>query len=363
MDKLFRIFTSTLLAAAPPQVAAQAPTKAQPIVLSSSCAGEQRSLDEAAFVPIGEISQWITIKGGSCANPIVLVIHGGPGNPNTPYADAIFGSWTKDFTVVQWDQRGAGKTYAANRPSEDQPLTIKQMTRDGVEVTRYLTARLGKRKVILMGSSWGSALAVHMTKAEPGLFHAYLGTGQLVGGYKNLNSSYRRVLPRARAGGDRDTVRALEAIGPPPWINPRAFGVLRRATRRYEAPKTDPAPSEWWRSAVGYDSPSYRADYEAGEEYSYLQFVGLTGGGILSQLDLYKLGPSFEMPVFLIHGEEDLVTTPEVAKAYFDSVKAPRKAFILLARTGHDPNQTMIGAQLSILKTRVRAEAMAFDEQ
>jgi len=162
-------------------------------------------------------------------------------------------------------------------------------------------------------------------------------------------------------GGDQDTVAALEAFGPPPWINPRAFGLLRRATRKFEAPRIDPAPSDWWQPAAGYDSPSYRADYEAGEEYSYLQFVGLTGDGILAQLDLYKLGTRFELPVFMLQGEEDLVTTPEIARAWFDRVTAPRKAFVLLARTGHDPNRTMIAAQLEILRTRVRAEAIESD--
>ena len=59
------------------------------------------------------------------------------------------------------------------------------------------------------------------------------------------------------------------------------------------------------------------------------------------------------MPIFLVQGEEDLVTTPELAKAYFDTITAPEKAFVLLPRTGHDPNAAMIAAQYDLLKTRV----------
>ncbi|MBZ3925610.1 alpha/beta fold hydrolase [Xanthomonas citri] len=59
---------------------------------------------------IGGIQQWVTIEGQDCRNPVVLIVHGGPGNPNTPFAHRLFGSWTRDFTIVQWDQRGSGKT-------------------------------------------------------------------------------------------------------------------------------------------------------------------------------------------------------------------------------------------------------------
>ena len=96
-----------------------------------------------------------------------------------------------------------------------------------------------------------------------------------------------------------------------------------------------------------------QADHEAGEEFSFLQFVGLNGDGMFSGIDLPKLGLRFDIPVYLVQGAEDLVTTPEVAKRYFDDIVAPHKEFVLLPRTGHDPNEAMIEAQYGILKTRV----------
>jgi predicted alpha/beta-fold hydrolase len=66
---------------------------------------------EELFVPIGGIDQWITIKGGNRNNPVVLFLHGGPGDALSPFADAMFAGWEKDFTLVPWDQRGAGRTY------------------------------------------------------------------------------------------------------------------------------------------------------------------------------------------------------------------------------------------------------------
>nr|WP_207383809.1 alpha/beta fold hydrolase [Xanthomonas citri] len=92
-------------------------------------------------------------RGQDCRNPVVLIVHGGPGNPNTPFAHRLFGSWTRDFTIVQWDQRGSGKTYAASKPADGEPLTMQRLTLDGSEVARYASQRLGKPKLILMGGS------------------------------------------------------------------------------------------------------------------------------------------------------------------------------------------------------------------
>jgi pimeloyl-ACP methyl ester carboxylesterase len=312
------------------------------------------------LVSIGGIQQWVTVKGQSRENPVLLIVHGGPGNPNTPFADNLFGEWSKDFTVVQWDQRGAGKTYGANKPAEDEALTLDRMAQDGVEVARYAAAGFGKRKVILMGGSWGSALAVSMAQAAPELFHAYVGTAQLVSGRQDTMASYQHTLALARAANDVDAVGKLEKLGTPPWTDPRAFGVLRRVTRKYEAKVSDPAPENWFSFGAGYDTPEYRAAYEAGEDYSYLQFVGLQGNGIEERIDLPASATRFAMPVYLLQGENDLVTPAEVSRAYFDRISAPAKKFITLPRTGHDPNEIMLSAQLAALR-RVRPAAIKAD--
>lgn len=333
---------------------------------SKVVASPTQKVHEERFVSIGGMEQWVTIKGESRANPVVLFIHGGPGNTMSPYADQIYGAWEKDFTMVQWDQRGAGRTYgrnmAADRIPEDEdhlarylirhPLTLERMTEDGVELAKYLTQRLGQKKIILMGGSWGSILGVHMVKSMPELFHAYVGISQIVSP-ANEAASYAKVIAMARAAGDLGTVSKLEALGTPPWVNPRNFGVLRRATRVYEAKTSTPAPKSWWVRSPHYDTPQMRADYSEGEEYSFAQFVGLKGDGMSSKVDFNKPGKDFKVPVFLIHGSEDLVAVPDVAKHYFDTLVAPRKEFVLVPATGHDLNLALIDAQYNIIKKRV----------
>lgn len=331
------------------------------VELNPACKQDGTTVNESNFVTIGGIRQWITVEGQDCRNPVVLMVHGGPGNPNTPFAHTVYGAWTDEFTVVQWDQRSSGKTWGANPDTREQPLSLELLAHDGIEVARYIRQRLGKRKVILMGGSWGSAVAVQMAQTEPELFHAYVGTAQLVSYADNVATSYQQVLGLAQQAGDSATVEALQTLGPPPWTNPRAFGILRRAGRKFEAGRIDPAPKAWWAPLPGYDTPQYEADYEAGEDFSFVQFVGMAGDGMGPRLDIRRLGTNFAMPVYLLQGEQDTVTTPDVSQAYFTSIHAPTKEFIRMPRTGHDPNPIMVNTQLEILKTRVRPAAMAAD--
>jgi proline iminopeptidase len=65
-------------------------------------------------VRIGGIDQWIEVRGHDLNNPILLFVHGGPGIAFIPLTASFQAPWEKYFTVVQWDQRGAGKTYTSN---------------------------------------------------------------------------------------------------------------------------------------------------------------------------------------------------------------------------------------------------------
>jgi pimeloyl-ACP methyl ester carboxylesterase len=322
--------------------------------VQSACATPAQPVREAQFVPIGGSEQWVTIHGESCANPVVLFLHGGPGNTLSPYADVIYGSWARDFTLVQWDQPGAGRTFGRNPPTDDATLTLDRMAQDGIALAQYLTQRLDKKKIIVTGGSWGSILGVQMVKTRPDLFYAFVGVPQVVNYRDNLTSGYTKLMGLARAKGDQVSIAALESIGPPPWVNPRSIGILRRVSRPYEAASSTPAPSSWWVRAAEYNTPLRLAEYEGGEDFSFLQFVGLNGDGMFSRVDLPALGSVFGVPVFLIHGAQDLVAIPEVARRYFDGITAPTKEFVVVPNAGHDANAALVDAQYRTLRQRVR---------
>lgn len=147
MSKFLNLIMALALAGSPGLALARAP--AQPPVAEAA-----KSIHEEGFVRIGGIEQWVTLYGEDRSKPVILMVHGGPGNPMTPYANPYFKAWEKDFVIAQWDQRGAGMTYGKSPPAEGEHLTVQRLRDDGIEVADYVRQHLGKRKLILMGGSW-----------------------------------------------------------------------------------------------------------------------------------------------------------------------------------------------------------------
>jgi pimeloyl-ACP methyl ester carboxylesterase len=173
-------------------------------------------IHESMFAKIGGIAQWVQIRGENRDNPVVLLVHGGPGVSYVPFTPT-FRSWETAFTIVQWDQRGAGKTYGRSGKAERGAMTIARMVQDGIEVAEFVCKRLNKEKIVLFSHSWGTLLGVSMVDRRPDLFYAYVGTGQHVSMEISEPVSYDMVLKKARASGNRKVVKRLEAIGPPPY--------------------------------------------------------------------------------------------------------------------------------------------------
>jgi pimeloyl-ACP methyl ester carboxylesterase len=136
---------------------------------------------------------------------------------------------------------------------------------------------------------------------------------------------------------------------PSPWATPRGVGVLRCATRIYEANRSTAAPDTWWTPPAEVATPARQAEVESSEDYSYLQFVGLKGDGLRSMLDLPGLGLGSEMPVVLIMGDQDRVSVPGIAKASFDTIVAPNKQYVVMPNAGHDSNAATIAAEFAAL--------------
>lgn len=329
---------------------------------SAAASGDAATpIEDGRFVTLGGIEQWVTIKGDRRDLPIVLFLHGGPGNPTSLWSESLYAGWSRSFTLVQWDQRCAGRSYARNLPVEEElslelfyatELTVDRLTRDGIELAEYLIRTLGQERIILTGTSWGSVLGLHMIKARPDLFHAYVGVSQLVSYADGLARGYDRVLALAREQADADAVAELESLGPPPWENPRSFGRFRRVIRRYEAARTSPAVELEVVDPV-YETNDYRAAYAAGEELSFLKFVGLKNDGMAAGIDFLRADPRYDVPIFLIQGEEDLLTVPEVTEAFYERIEAPAKALIRVPAAGHDPNVAMLKAQFDVLADRI----------
>ncbi len=328
-----------------------------------SISAQGQSIQEELFVSIGGIEQWITIKGKDRSNPVVLFLHGGPGSTASPYAEAIFGDREEDFTLVQWDQRGAGRTFGRNAPENvdedywiENPLTVDQMAADGIEVAEYLLEKLGKEKIILTGSSWGSVLGAKMALQRPDLFYAYIGHAQIVNPGEDLKAVYENVLSISNENQDQESVAILEKLGPPPYDNARNTGQLMRVIKKHERENSVPAPEEWRKPAPEYDNETDARNRENGDDYSFIHYAGhapLGISGMNASVDLSKDGLDFLIPVYLIQGQEDLLTPTEINKAFFDKINAPEKEYVIVPEAAHGFNKAVVDMHFSLLKSRI----------
>ena len=287
-------------------------------------------IDEARFVEVGGLQQWVTIRGEDRNNPVLLFLHGGPGDTTNLWGYAEFRLWLKHFTVVQWDQRGAGRTFGKNPDASPQTITIARMTQDGVELADLLRKQLRKDKIILVGHSWGSILGVHMVKARPDLFYAFVGTGQVADPATSYDVAYRELLKKAETLKDERATRELREIGPPPYSNGRGYSVQRKWSNLFEGADT------FIFSMVGLalTAPGYTLrdvnDWFDGQGVSAERLVPQT-----SALDARTLAGNFDVPVFVIQGAEDFTTPTSLARSFVDSIRAPAKVFVTIEGGGH----------------------------
>jgi pimeloyl-ACP methyl ester carboxylesterase len=245
-----------------------------------------KGIEEAGFVPIGGIEQWVTIRGDDRNDPVLLFLHGGPGDATSAWSLPYFVAWEEHFMVVQWDQRGAGKTFGKSGPSVRPTMTLDRMTQDGIELTEYLCKHLGKRKVILVGHSFGTILGLRMVQQRPDLFYAYVGTGQVADETTNYAIAYEALLKKARDTGNQQAIEELKGIGLPPYTSPAGYQVQRKWSNRFEgADRFLPSTIGLALQAPGYSARDL-SDNLDGEVFSAEQLVPQTKSATMKDLGL-----------------------------------------------------------------------------
>lgn len=292
---------------------------------------EQGVLEER-FVRIGGIDQWVSVRGEDRNNPVLLVIHGGPGSCYSIFTPHLR-SWEKHFTIVQWDQRGAGKTFAKMGSNRSGEMSMKQFTADAIEVAECLRTRLHQERIVLLASSMGSTFGLEAARNRPDLFYAYVGTDQNVGMVRGREENHRQVLNRLRGNGMKKGIKVLGRIGADPtlWTH-RDFTAVAQWTM-----KSDPSGFQrtikllkdavWY--APGWKLRDIRA-FVNGMHFSLEQLLPE-----IVRYDAWAQGTRFELPIFVFQGDSDVLTTTSQAKAYFEDVEAPMKHMELISDAGH----------------------------
>ncbi len=274
-------------------------------------------IDEQGYVSIGGIQQWIAIQGDD-TRPAVLYLHGGPGEAQSPFLNT-FALWRREYTVINWDQRGAGKTF--EKSGEGTPdVTLRRLTEDAVEVTRHALNRLGERKLILVGQSFGAVLGLLVVRRAPELYRAFVATGQFVN--NALTTEYRERWARAQATASHD-VAGLKALDD---VRSLSINDWRRvaASRKW---MMSPSDLEYLEAQKNFAGPP---EHRRPEARAWIEGYGFEANKVGNEslaFDAMKDVPSIPVPYILIQGREDHVTPLEPARAYWEKVSSRGKAF------------------------------------
>jgi pimeloyl-ACP methyl ester carboxylesterase/uncharacterized membrane protein YqjE len=298
-------------------------------------AGSIASLEK---VRLGGVEQWLIIRGHDVNKPVLLFLSGGPGGSEAGRVLRFNSELEKHFVVVIWEQRGCGKSYPSLNPKS--ALTVEQYVSDIIELTDMLRERFEEDKIYLVGHSWGTIIGVRAVRERPDLFHAYIGTAQMVNVREPDQIIYQEMMEYARQVGDTQYLASLEEQGEPPYFGNNPIQPYANLLgREYEVFEASASSNE-----------SYRREGDAIQlmlkqpEYGWIDRLNNLRGLMdtfnvlypqLQDFDFRQDVPSLNLPVYFIAGRKDKNAPPSATEAYFNLLDAPHKQLYYFEDSGH----------------------------
>jgi pimeloyl-ACP methyl ester carboxylesterase len=289
------------------------------------------SIADVAYRKLGGVDQWVMIRGESIANPALILLHGGPGFSETGMFRRFNAPLEKAFTVVYWDQRGAGKSFDPTIPRSS--MTLEQFLADLDELVDRVRERLGKKKVTIFGHSWGSVLGTIYAARFPEKVSAYVGSGQIGDWPAAEARSYAYAVETAERQHRRRALQALRKIGAPPYPARSVF-VERTWLQILDGQL---APRALWGLAKMIVGAQESSILELPDTYRGFRWTMDAMWPAVSTLNLHELAPMLRVPAFFFLGRKDHFVPAETTMAYVDALIAPSKHVEWFEQSGHEP--------------------------
>jgi len=303
-----------------------------------------RSIARQERIRLGGYDQYVLIRGAdTVANPVLLWLHGGPGASATALNRTFNGELENQFTVVYWDQRGAGKSYSKKLSPET--IRVGQYISDANELVQHLKKRFGKEKIVLVGHSWGSRLGMYLVDRYPEHFHSFVAIGLEVAAFEGESGSYAYTLEQAQRTQNQKALKELVEMGPPrngnfhQMYKTGFWGLVRQ--------------KDWLLKLGGerYGKNHYRdwiVKLIRSDEYTFFDLIrwskgsAFAAGTILNDpeandFNFMKTIPAVRVPVWFVSGKQDYNTPWPLVQRYYEQIQAPAKQFILFEKSGHSP--------------------------
>lgn len=289
-------------------------------------------------VRLGGVDQWLILRGQDVDKPVLLFLSGGPGGSEAARVFRFNADLEKHFVVVVWEQRGCGKSYPSIDPKAD--LTVDQYTSDIIELTNMLRDRFDEQKIYLAGHSWGSIIGVRAVQQRPDLFHAYIGSAQMVDVLETDRLIYQMMMDHSIETGDRQFVQTLEAQGEPPYLGKNPIGpystLFGREYSVYEYPNIK--NEDYRRDGDILLLMLKQPEYGWFDRVYYLLGLMNTFNAVypqLQEMDLRLDATRLDLPVYLILGRHDMNNPYQIPEEYFNLLEAPSKQLYFFEDSGH----------------------------
>ena len=293
---------------------------------------------EMVTVRLGGADQTVMIRAADSEKPVLLYLSGGPGQSDLAYARVLLEPLTADFVVAVWDQRGTGRSYQALDPTSS--LTLEQAVADTIELSDYLRNRFSEQRIYLLGESWGTTLGVLAVQARPELFHAYIGSGQMVSQRQTDRIIWRDLLAYADRTGNGAMYDQILTFGEPPYRDtPWANSVVMGYYPLLETPYTPPAA--YLARGTASDVGPYGV---LASEYAFIDKVNVIRGLVdmfslmypqLQGIDFRTDVTALQVPVYVLDGAHELAARRDLALEWFEGLTAPHKELITYEDAGH----------------------------
>lgn len=281
---------------------------------------------------LGDVEQWYTARGSKKENPILVFFHGGPGSPQTGAQHKYNRELEKHFLVVNWDQRGCGKSY--HKDIKPETMNAQQLLSDAKELVDHLLERFNQKKVFLMGHSMGALLGILFAEKYPEVVAAYVGINQPINRPLEEEKSYKFTLDHATKTNDKKTIQKLKQIGAPIKGSYQTIDGL--VTQRTYLTKIGGVT---YRKNAMFINIHYllSSHFNMKDRLNFFKGFSFSSQHLWGELCSYNIHESIKelkVPVYFVMGRHDKIVHNEVEDFYL-KVKAPRKKLFILENSGH----------------------------
>ncbi len=271
-------------------------------------------IDSSEAVEIGGIKQWVKFQGENDKAPVLLFLHGGPGNSAMSYADRFTQELQKHFIVVLWDQRESGETTTLNKSQE--PLTVSLFICDAIQVIQFLSSKFSQEKIYLMGHSWGGYLGMRVALERPDLLKGYFAMSPMINQLESERLSLKAMQDKAMSENNTAALAELSQVEVPFKNGDQLF---------YHR--------KWLSKLTGSTSPT-RAKVDQ------WAITWLSMFNEASKTNFSEFAPKLDCPIYFLIGSNDYQTHFSLAESYYKQVVCKEKKLYWFTDSAHNPHLT-----------------------